>query len=86
MYYMLASKDDPYIFFEDESLTIDATREANFSLWDKIEIHEIFSKIHDSERALPRFVPLLQTSENRDMMIFLCMKLHIGVPNVNYVM
>lgn len=70
VYYMLASKDDPYIFFEDESLTIDTTREANFSLWDKIEIHEIFSKIHDSERALPRFVPLLQTSENRDMMMF----------------
>lgn len=70
VYYMLASKDDPYIFFEDENLTIDAAREANFSLWDKIEIHEIFNKIHDSGRALPRFVPLLQTSENRDMTMF----------------
>lgn len=70
VYYMLASKDDPYIFFEDESLTIDAAEDANFSLWDKIEIHEIFNKIHDSGRALPRFVPLLQTTENRDMTIF----------------
>lgn len=70
VYYMLASKDDPYIFFEDQSLTIDATREASFSLWDKIEVHEIFNKIHDAGRALPRFVPLLQTSENRDMTVF----------------
>lgn len=70
VYYMLASKDDPYIFFEDESLTIDAAQDANFSLWDKIEIHEIFNKIHDAGQALPRFVPLLQTAENRDMAIF----------------
>lgn len=71
IYYMLTSKEDPFVFFEEKRLAIDMVEGSYFSLWDKIETHEIFGKIYKSGRALPKFVPILQSSENRDMTIFL---------------
>lgn len=70
VYYMFSAKDDPYIFFEDENLNVDGVKDVPFSLWDRIEIHEMFSKIYDAGRALPRFVPLMQICENREMTMF----------------
>lgn len=70
-YYMLTAKDDPFIFFENQEIAVDTTKNANFSIWDKIEIHEIFEKIQTGGRALPKFIPILQAIENREMFTFM---------------
>ena len=46
LYYMLANKDDPYAFFENDTL------ETEFTAWDKVELHQLFSNLRAADRAL----------------------------------
>lgn len=66
LYYMCTSKDDPYVFFEEESKL-----GVNFSQWDMMELHEIFRKIDEGGRQAPLFVPILQKVGNRGVVAFM---------------
>ena len=41
-----------------------------FSIWDKMELHEIFRKIREGGRPVPLFVPLLQKTEATSKVVF----------------
>lgn len=66
LYYMVASKENPYDYFEE-----DTERVPVFTTWDKMELHEIFSRINKANRPTPRFVPILQKMKNPDFCAFL---------------
>ena len=66
LYHMVASKENPYDFFEE-----DTTRVPVFTTWDMMELHEIFSRISEANRPTPRFVPILQKIENPEFRAFL---------------
>lgn len=64
LYYMCTSKDDPYLFFEEET-----KKGMRFSLWDMMELHEIFHRVkegggrplfscrYSSASPIPRYCP-----------------------------
>ena len=66
LYYMLTSKDDPYVFFEEESKLGVA-----FAQWDMMELHEIFRKVNEGGRPAPLFVPILQRAGNHRIVAFM---------------
>lgn len=65
LYYMLANKDDPYAFFENDTL------ETEFTAWDKVELHQLFSNLRAADRALPALVPMIERATNPEMGSFL---------------
>ena len=66
LYYMCTSKDDPYVFFEEESKL-----GITFSQWDMMELHEIFRLVHEGGRPAPLFVPILQRVGNHGVIAFM---------------
>lgn len=66
LYYMCTSKDDPYMFFEEESKL-----GLHFSMWDMMELHEIFRKVNESGRPTPMFVPIIQRVGNPRIVAFM---------------
>lgn len=66
LYYMCTSKDDPYVFFEEESKL-----GLHFSLWDMMELHEIFRKVDEGGLRAPLFVPILQRVANPGIVAFM---------------
>lgn len=66
MYYMFTTKDDPYAFFEEGNVM-----DVMCTTWYKMELHEIFRKIHDSGRATPLFVPIIQKMDNQGLVAFM---------------
>ena len=65
LYYMLANKDDPYAFFENDTL------ETEFTAWDKVELHQLFSNLRAADRALPALVPMIERATNPEIGSFL---------------
>ena len=47
LYYMCTNKEEPYIFLEESSI-----QNVSFSIWDKMELHEIFRKVRESGRPV----------------------------------
>lgn len=66
LYYMCTSKDDPYVFFEEESKL-----GLHFSMWDMMELHEIFRKVDEGGLRAPLFVPILQRVANPGIVAFM---------------
>ena len=66
LYYMCTSADDPYVFFEEENKL-----GITFSLWDMMELHEIFRKVREAGRPAPSFVPIMQRVANRGIVAFM---------------
>lgn len=66
LYYMCTSKDDPYVFFEEET-----KKGMRFSLWDMMELHEIFRKVDEGGLRAPLFVPILQRVANPNVAAFM---------------
>lgn len=65
LYYMGNSQIDPFYFFEHADLA-----RSVFSIWDKMEMHEVFFKINDAGKPVPSFLPLLQKMEHTDLVAF----------------
>lgn len=65
LYYMGNSQIDPFTFFEQTDMS-----RAVFTTWDKMELHEIFDKIHDAGKPVPSFLPLLQKIEQEEWVTF----------------
>ena len=65
LYYMCTNKEEPYMFLEESSI-----QNTAFSIWDKMELHEIFRKIREGGRPVPLFVPLLQKTEATSKVVF----------------
>jgi len=59
IYYMLTTKDNPNVFFEEEGSVA-----GNFSIWDKMEMHGVLNKMQQSGRNMPKFVPVIQNLDN----------------------
>ena len=53
------------MFLEESSI-----QNTAFSIWDKMELHEIFRKIREGGRPVPLFVPLLQKTEATSKVVF----------------
>ena len=66
LYYMCTSKDDPYLFFEEETM-----KGMRFSLWDMMELHEIFHRVKEGGGRPPLFVPILQRVVNPKILSFM---------------
>ena len=66
LYYMCTSKDDPYLFFEEET-----KKGMRFSLWDMMELHEIFHRVKEGGGRPPLFVPILQRVVNPKILSFM---------------
>lgn len=63
-YYMLINKDDPYLFFENDKMN------DRFSVWDKLEFHQLFADCHEAGKKLPSFIPLIRQLSNPEIAAF----------------
>lgn len=63
-YYMLINKDDPYLFFENDKMN------DQFSVWDKLELHQLFADCHEAGKKLPSFIPLIRQLSNPGIAAF----------------
>lgn len=72
-YYMLINKDDPYLFFENDKMN------DRFSVWDKLEFHQLFADCHEAGKKLPSFIPLIRQLSNPEIAAFLSKRQPIGV-------
>lgn len=63
-YYMLINKDDPYLFFENDKMN------DQFSVWDKLELHQLFADCHEAGKKLPSFIPLIRQLSNPEIAAF----------------
>lgn len=63
-YYMLINKDDPYLFFENDKMN------DRFSVWDKLEFHQLFADCHEAGKKLPSFIPLIRQLSNPEKAAF----------------
>lgn len=66
LYYMGKSKETPYMYLEE---TNDSTRQI--SIWDKMEMHEVFQKINEAKNPPPLFIPFLQNIKNPEIGSFM---------------
>lgn len=54
LYYILINKDDPYLFFDNNSM------HEPLSVWDQLELHQLFADCHHAGKRLPSFIPLIR--------------------------
>lgn len=63
-YYMLINRDDPYLYFENEKMN------DTFTVWDRLELHQLFKDCHDAGKRLPSFIPLIRQLSNPEIATF----------------
>lgn len=63
-YYMLINKDDPYLYFENDKMN------DPFTVWDRLELHQLFKDCHDAGKRLPSFIPLIRQLSNPEIAAF----------------
>lgn len=63
-YYMLINRDDPYLYFENEKMN------DPFTVWDRLELHQLFKDCHDAGKRLPSFIPLIRQLSNPEIAAF----------------
>lgn len=63
-YYMLINRDDPYLYFENEKMN------DPFTVWDRLELHQLFQDCHDAGKHLPSFIPLIRQLSNPEIAAF----------------
>lgn len=63
-YYMLINRDDPYLYFANETMN------DPFTVWDQLELHQLFKECHDTGKRLPSFIPLIRQLSNPEIAAF----------------
>lgn len=63
-YYILINKDDPYLYFENEKMN------DPFTVWDRLELHQLFKDCHNAGKKLPSFIPLIRQLSNPEIAAF----------------
>ncbi len=63
-YHMLINKDDPYLFFDNDKMN------DPLSVWDQLELHQLFADCHLAGKPLPSFIPLIRQLSNPGIAAF----------------